>query len=68
MLFYLKLEFSWASVLSMHITQLLQQYQYFHGEKRENEYSTVVLVKLMLLWTLFFLIGLFFEMQIFKSG
>lgn len=41
--------------------------QPFCGEKRENEYSTIVLVKLRLLWSLFFLSGLFFEMQIFKK-
>lgn len=46
----------------MRITQLLQQYQSFCGDERENEYSTIALIKLILLWNLFFLFGLLFEM------
>lgn len=62
MFFHLKLELSRAPVFSMHIMQLLQQYQSFCGDERENEYSRIALIKLMLLWNLFFLFGLFFEM------
>lgn len=47
--------------------QLLQQFQSFCGDERENEYSAIVLIKLMLLWNIFFLFGLFFEMQIFRK-
>lgn len=65
--FHLKSELSRAPVFSMYIMQLLQQYQSFCGDERENEYSTIVLIKLMLLWNLFLLFGLFFEMQIFKK-